>query len=347
MIPTPAYAAPEAKAPLAPTVIERREPGPHDVLIDIRYCGVCHSDLHQVQDEWGGARYPMVPGHEIVGTVSRVGAAVTKWQVGDTVGVGCLVDSCRECEACKAGEEQFCERGSTGTYNSLERDRKTPTYGGYSRRITVDENFVVRVPESIPLDQAAPLLCAGITTYSPMRHFGVKAGDRVAVVGLGGLGHMGVKLAKAMGAHVTVLSHSPSKREDAMRLGADDFVATGEADAFKRNARRFDFILDTVSAEHDYNSYLNLLRRDGTMVLVGLPEAMPLDASSLIMGRRRLAGSLIGGIRETQEMLDFCAEHGVGADVEVISMDAINAAYARMLKSDVRYRFVIDLATLS
>ncbi|MNX10845.1 NADP-dependent alcohol dehydrogenase C 2 [compost metagenome] len=347
MIPTPAYAAPEAKAPLAPTVIERRDPGPHDVLIDIRYCGVCHSDLHQVQDEWGGARYPMVPGHEIVGTVSRVGAAVTKWQVGDTVGVGCLVDSCRECEACQAGEEQFCERGSTGTYNSLERDRKTPTYGGYSRRITVDENFVVRVPESIPLDQAAPLLCAGITTYSPMRHFGVKAGDRVAVVGLGGLGHMGVKLAKAMGAHVTVLSHSPSKREDAMRLGADDFVATGEADAFKRNARRFDFILDTVSAEHDYNSYLNLLRRDGTMVLVGLPEAMPLEASSLIMGRRRLAGSLIGGIRETQEMLDFCAEHGVGADVEVISMDAINAAYARMLKSDVRYRFVIDLATLS
>ena len=347
MIPTPAYAAPEAKAPLSPTVIERREPGPHDVLIDIRFCGVCHSDLHQVQDEWGGARYPMVPGHEIVGTVSRVGAAVTKWKIGDTVGVGCMVDSCRECEACQAGEEQFCERGSTGTYNSLEQDRKTPTYGGYSRQITVDENFVVRVPESIPLDQAAPLLCAGITTYSPMRHFGVKAGDQVAVVGLGGLGHMGVKLAKAMGAHVTVLSHSPSKRDDAMRLGADDFVATGEADVFKRNAKRFDFILDTVSAEHDYNDYLNLLRRDGTMVLVGLPEAMPLDASSLIMGRRRLAGSLIGGIRETQEMLDFCAEHRVGADVEVISMDAINAAYARMLKSDVRYRFVIDLATLS
>ena len=347
MIPTPAYAAPAAKAPLAPTIIERREPGPHDVLIDIQYCGVCHSDLHQVQDEWGGARFPMVPGHEIVGTVSRIGEAVTKWQVGERVGVGCLVDSCRECEACQAGEEQFCERGSTGTYNSLERDRKTPTYGGYSRQITVDENFVVRVPESIPLDQAAPLLCAGITTYSPLRHFGVKAGDRVAVVGLGGLGHMGVKLAKAMGAHVTVLSHSPGKREDALRLGADDFVATGEPDAFERNAKRFDFILDTVSAEHDYNSYLSLLRRDGTMVLVGLPEAMPLDASSLIMGRRRLAGSLIGGIRETQEMLDFCAEHGVGADVEVIPMEAVNAAYARMLKSDVRYRFVIDLATLS
>jgi uncharacterized zinc-type alcohol dehydrogenase-like protein len=347
MIPTPAYAAPEAKAPLAPTVIERREPGPHDVLIDIRYCGVCHSDLHQVNDEWGGARFPLVPGHEIVGTVSRVGEAVTKWKVGDTVGVGCFVDSCRSCEACEAGEEQYCERGSTGTYNSLERDRKTPTYGGYSRRITVDENYVLRVPESIPLDQAAPLLCAGITTYSPLRHFGVKAGDRVAVLGLGGLGHMGVKLAKAMGAHVTVLSHSPSKREDALRLGADDFVATGEPDAFKRNSKRFDFILNTVSAEHDYNAYLRLLRRDGTMVLVGLPEAMPLDASSLIMGRRRLAGSLIGGIRETQEMLDFCAEHGLGADVEVIPMEGINEAYARMLKSDVRYRFVLDLSTLT
>lgn len=347
MIPTPAYAAPEAKAPLAPTVIERREPGPHDVLIDIRYCGVCHSDLHQVRDEWGGARYPMVPGHEIVGTVSQVGDAVTKWKVGDTVGVGCFVDSCRDCEACQAGEEQFCERGSTGTYNSLERDRKTPTYGGYSRRITVDENYVLRVPESIPLDRAAPLLCAGITTYSPLRHFGVKAGDEVAVVGLGGLGHMGVKLAKAMGARVTVLSHSPSKREDALRLGADDFVATREPEAFKQNRKRFHFILDTVSAEHDYNAYLNLLRRDGTMVLVGLPEAMPLDASSLIMGRRRLAGSLIGGIRETQEMLDFCAEHGVAADVEVIPVSAINEAYERMLKSDVRYRFVLDLASLS
>ncbi len=347
MIPTPAYAAPAAKAPLAPSLIERREPGPHDVLIDIRYCGVCHSDLHQVKDEWGGARFPLVPGHEIVGTVSRVGASVTKWAVGDTVGVGCFVDSCRECEACVAGDEQYCERGMTGTYNSLERDRKTPTYGGYSTRITVDENYVCRVPASLPLDRAAPLLCAGVTTYSPLRHFGVKAGDRVAVVGLGGLGHMGVKIAKAMGAHVTVLSHSPSKHEDALRLGADDFVATGEADAFKQNRKRFDFILDTVSAEHDYNAYLNLLKRDGTMVLVGLPEAMPLDASSLISGRRRLAGSLIGSIRETQEMLDFCAAHGVAADVEVIPMEGINEAYERMLKSDVRYRFVIDMATLS
>ena len=347
MIPTPAYAAPAAKAPLAPTLIERREPGAHDVLIDIQYCGVCHSDLHQVKDEWGGARFPLVPGHEIVGRVSKVGSAVTRWKVGDTVGVGCFVDSCRECEACQAGEEQYCERGMTGTYNSLERDGKTPTYGGYSKRITVDENYVCRVPEGIALDQAAPLLCAGITTYSPLRHFGVKAGDHVAVVGLGGLGHMGVKLAKAMGAHVTVLSHSPKKREDAQRLGADDFVATSEPDAFRKHRKRFDFILDTVSAEHDYNAYLGLLKRDGTMVVVGLPEAMPLDASSLIMGRRRLAGSLIGGIRETQEMLDFCGAHGVGADVEVIPMSGINEAYERMLKSDVRYRFVIDMASLS
>lgn len=346
MLSTPAYAAPAAKAPLAATVISRREPGPHDVLIDIRYCGVCHSDLHQVNDEWGGARFPMVPGHEIVGTVAQVGEAVTRWKVGDTVGVGCFVDSCRRCEACLAGEEQYCEQGMTGTYNGVERDGKTPTYGGYASRITVDENYVLRVPESLPLDQAAPLLCAGITTYSPLKHFGVKPGDRVAVVGLGGLGHMGVKLAKAMGAHVTVLSHSPGKREDALRLGADDFVSTGEEGAFRRHARSFDFILDTVSAEHDYNAYLRLLRRDGTMVLVGLPEAMPVDASSLIMGRRRLAGSLIGGIRETQEMLDFCAEHGVTAEVEVIPIQAINEAYSRMLKSDVRYRFVIDLASL-
>ena len=347
MLTTPAYAATAANAPLSPFTITRRAPGPHDLLIDIRYCGVCHSDLHQVADEWGGARFPMVPGHEIVGVVAAVGAEVTRWRVGDRVGVGCFVDSCRVCEACLAGEEQYCERGMTGTYNSVERDGETPTYGGYATRITVDEAYVLRVPDSLPLDRAAPLLCAGITTYSPLRHFGVKAGDRLAVVGLGGLGHMGVKLAKAMGAHVTVLSHSPSKREDALRLGADAFVDTSEAGAFKRHARRFDFILDTVSADHDYNAYLGLLRRDGTMVLVGLPEAMPLDASALIMGRRRLAGSLIGGIRETQEMLDFCAEHGIAADVEVIPMQAINEAYARMLKSDVRYRFVIDLASLA
>ena len=347
MLKTPAYAAQNARTPLAPFSIDRREPGPNDVLIDIAYCGVCHSDLHQVRDEWGGSIFPMVPGHEIVGHVSRVGSGVTAWKVGDTVGVGCFVDSCRECANCREGEEQYCEQGMTGTYNALERDGKTPTYGGYSTQITVDANYVLRIPDGIPLDRAAPLLCAGITTYSPLRHFGVKAGDKVAVVGLGGLGHMGVKLAHAMGAHVTVLSHSPGKRDDALKLGADDFVATGAPDAFKTNAGRFNFILDTVSAPHDYNAYLNLLGRDGTMVVVGVPDApTPVHAFSLIGGRRRLAGSLIGGIRETQEMLDFCAEHGVASDIEVIPISKINEAYERMLKSDVRYRFVIDIASL-
>ena len=343
---TPAYAAASAGSPLAPYTVRRRDPGPNDVSIDILYCGVCHSDLHQARDEWGGSIFPMVPGHEIVGTVAKVGDAVGRWKEGDTVGVGCFVDSCRACESCRAGEEQYCAEGMTATYNSTERDGETPTYGGYSTRITVDESYVLRIPEGIPLERAAPLLCAGITTYSPLRHFGVKAGDRVAVVGLGGLGHMGVKLAKAMGAHVTVLSHSPGKHEDALRLGADEFVATRDEEVFTRNAGRFDFILDTVSAQHDYNAYLGMLRRDGTMVLVGLPEPTPLSAGPLIMGRRRLAGSLIGGIRETQEMLDFCAEHGVASDVEVIPIQQINEAYERMVRSDVRYRFVIDLASL-
>lgn len=346
MLNIPAYAAAHAKALLAPHAIQRRQPGPHDVLIDILYCGVCHSDVHQARDEWGGSIFPMVPGHEIVGKVAQAGSAVTKWRVGDTVGVGCFVDSCRHCEACESGEEQFCESGMALTYNGHERDGKTPTYGGYSTRITVDENYVLRIPESLPLDRAAPLLCAGITTYSPLRHFGVKAGDKVAVVGLGGLGHVGVKLAKAFGAHVTVLSHSPGKRDAAKALGADDFVATGEPDAFTKNAGRFGFILDTVSAAHDYNAYLGLLRRDGTMVLVGVPEPSPIAAPALIMKRKRLAGSLIGGIRETQEMLDFCAAHGVAADVEVIPIQAINEAYERMIRSDVKYRFVIDIASL-
>jgi uncharacterized zinc-type alcohol dehydrogenase-like protein len=348
MIKTPAYAAPAASAPLVPFSIERREPGPKDVLIDILYCGVCHSDLHQVKDEWGGSIFPMVPGHEIVGTVSRVGSGVTAYGVGDTVGVGCFVDSCRECANCREGEEQYCEQGMTATYNARERDGKTPTFGGYSTHITVDQQYVLRIPDGIPLERAAPLLCAGITTYSPLRHFGVKAGDKVAVVGLGGLGHMGVKLAHAMGAHVTVLSHSPGKRDDALRLGADDFIATGQEGAFQAHAGRFSFILDTVSAPHDYNAYLNLLGRDGTMVVVGVPDApTPVHAFALIGGRRRLAGSLIGGIRETQEMLDFCAEHGVASDVEVIAIDRINEAYERMLRSDVRYRFVIDVASLA
>lgn len=351
MLKTPAWAAPSATEPLAPFAIERREPGPHEVLIDIRYCGVCHSDIHMARDEWGGSRFPMVPGHEIVGSVVQVGDKVERYKAGDTVGVGCFVDSCRHCEACRDGEEQYCSEGMSLTYGGFERtdgklDKNRPTWGGYSTRITVDENYVLRVPEGIPLDRAAPLLCAGITTYSPLRRFDVKAGDKVAVVGLGGLGHMGVKLAKAMGAHVTVLSHSPGKRDSALELGADDFLVTRDESVFEEHAGRFDFILDTVSAAHDYNAYLGLLSRGGSMVLVGLPEPQALSAGALIRGRKQLAGSLIGGIAETQEMLDFCAEHGVASDVEVIAMDQINEAYERMIRGDVRYRFVIDIESL-
>lgn len=346
MLKTPAYAALSAKAPLAPHSIERREPGPHDVLIDIRYCGICHSDIHQARDEWGGSIFPMVPGHEIVGTIVKMGNQVSKWQVGDTVGVGCFVDSCRQCEACREGEEQFCAGGTSFTYNCYERDGQTPTYGGYSTRITVDEDYVLRIPPGLPIERVAPLLCAGITTYSPLKHYGVKPGDLVAILGLGGLGHMGVKIAKAMGAKVTVLSHSANKRSAALALGADDFVVTSDPNAFLENVKRFDFILDTVSAHHDYNAYLELLKRDKTMVLVGIPDPIPLSAASLVMQRRHLAGSLIGGIRETQEMLDFCAEHGVVSDVEVIPIQKVNEAYERVLKSDVRYRFVIDMASL-
>ncbi|MCD9047532.1 NAD(P)-dependent alcohol dehydrogenase [Luteimonas sp. MHLX1A] len=344
---TPAYAAPSADEPLAPFTVERREPRAHEVLIDILYCGVCHSDIHQVRDEWGGSIFPMVPGHEIVGRVSRAGEGATKFAVGDLVGVGCFVDSCRNCEPCRAGEEQYCREGMTGTYNSRERGSGEPTYGGYSTRIVVDENYVVRIPDGIAPERAAPLLCAGITTYSPLRHFGVKAGDEVAVVGLGGLGHMAVKLARAMGARVTVLSTSESKRQDAMALGATGFLSTRERSMFREHAGTFDFIIDTVSAQHDYNAYLNLLRIDGTMVLLGIPDPTPLSAFPLVSGRRRLAGSMIGGIRETQEMLDFCAEHGVAADVEMIDIADINTAYERMLKGDVRYRFVIDTASLA
>jgi uncharacterized zinc-type alcohol dehydrogenase-like protein len=343
---TPAYAARSAKSPLAPFTIERRKPRSHEVLIDILYCGVCHSDIHMVGDDLGISIFPMVPGHEIVGRVVEVGDRVSKWKEGNIVGVGCFVDSCRQCGACHAGEEQYCEEGMTLTFSGYERDGKTPTYGGYSTRITVDENYVLRIPEGIPLERAAPLLCVGITAYSSLKHFGVKAGDKVAVVGLGGLGHMAVKLAHALGAHVTVLSHSPNKRDDALRLGADDFIATKDESAFKENAGRFDLIFDAVSAQHDYNAYLNLLKRDGTMVLLGLPDPSPLAAAVLVFKRRKLAGSLIGGIRETQEMLDFCAEHGVAADVEVIPIDKVNEAFERMLKGDVRYRFVIDMASL-
>jgi uncharacterized zinc-type alcohol dehydrogenase-like protein len=344
---TPAYAAPAVRAPLVPFTIDRREPGPHDVLIDIRFCGVCHSDIHQARDEWGDAVFPMVPGHEMVGVVSSAGSAVTRWKVGDVVGVGVFVDSCRRCEACRAGEEQYCEQQVSWTYNSTEQDGRTPTYGGYSTRITVDEAYVLRMPAALPLDRAAPLLCAGITTYSPLRHFAVRAGDPVGIVGLGGLGHVAVRLAKAMGAHVTVLSHSPGKRADALRLGADDFLVTADGSVFERNLKRFTFILDTVSAAHAYDPYIEMLRRDGVMVLVGLPDSSPLGAPALINARRRLAGSNIGGIRETQEMLDFCAQHGVAADIEMIPIQQINDAYDRTVRSDVRYRFVIDLASLT
>ena len=341
---TPAYAAASPATPLAPFSIDRREPGPHDLLIDILYCGVCHSDIHQARDEWGGSIFPLVPGHEIVGTVAKAGKDVTRWSVGDTVGVGCFVDSCRKCDACRSGEEQYCA-DCAFTYN-YQRDGQDPTYGGYSTRMTVDENYLLRIPDALPLVAAAPLLCAGITCYSPLRHFGVKAGDSVAVVGLGGLGHVGAKLAKAMGARVTVLSHSPSKRRDALSLGADEFFVTSDAGVFETHAGQFSFILDTVSAQHDYNQYLNLLTLDGTMVLVGLPEATPIEAGPLVMRRRRLAGSLIGGIRETQEMLDFCATHGIAADIEIIPIQKVNDAYERVVKSDVRYRFVIDIASL-
>ena len=338
-----AYSAQSATSPLAPDTIERRDPGPHDVLIDIAFCGVCHSDVHAVRDEWGGTRVPIVPGHEITGHVVAVGGAVRKWKVGDAVGVGCMVNSCRTCSACQTHEEQYCERGMTATYNSYDKygDRSL-TKGGYSTSIVVNEDFVLRIPQSMPLDRTAPLLCAGITTYSPLRRFGAGPGMQVGIVGLGGLGHVAVKIAKAMGAHVTMVSHSESKRSDAAKLGADDFLATKDPEVFKDNRKRFDLLLDTVSVPHDYNAYLSMLKRGGTMVLVGMPDASPVEAGVLVHQRRSLAGSLIGGIRDTQEMLEFCAKHGVLADIELIPINKINEAYDRILKSDVRYRFVID-----
>ena len=344
---TPAYAALSATTPLAPFSIDRRAPRPNDVAIDILHCGVCHSDIHQARDEWGGSTFPMVPGHEIVGRVQAVGSDVSGFRIGDAVGVGCFVNSCRECTACRSGEEQFCETGMSATYNGRERDG-SPTYGGYSTRVTVDANYVLRIPAGMPLDRTAPLLCAGITTYSPLRHFGVREGHRVAVVGLGGLGHVGVKLARAMGAEVTVLSTSPSKRDDALALGAHDFAATSDKATFKRLASRFDLILDCVSAKHDYNAYLGLLAIDGRMSVLGIPDApTPVSAFALIRNRRQLQGSMIGGIRETQEMLDFCAAHDVLSDIELIPIQQINAAYERMVSGDVRYRFVIDCASFA
>lgn len=343
---TAAYAAFDNKTPLRPHTIDRKKPGADDVAIEILFCGVCHSDLHQVRNEWHNTIYPIVPGHEIVGKVTQVGDSVKKFAVGDTVGVGCLVDSCRTCSACEEGLEQYCPKG-VGTYNALEKDGRTVTYGGYSTHVVVHQDFVLQVRAQDPLEKIAPLLCAGITTYSPLRHWEVGRGSRVAIVGLGGLGHMGVKLAAAMGAEVTLFSSSPGKKADASRLGAHEFVVSSQQGALQKLMGRFDFILDTVSAPHDLSAYLQLLKRDGTMVLVGAPDKpSPVAAFPLILQRRSLAGSLIGGLPETQEMLDFCADHGVSADVETIPMQEIDRAYDRMLKSDVRYRFVIDLASL-
>ncbi|MFV8139775.1 NAD(P)-dependent alcohol dehydrogenase [Mycolicibacterium senegalense] len=342
-----AYAANSATEPLAKTTITRREVGPHDVAFDIHFAGICHSDIHTVKGEWGTPNYPVVAGHEIAGVVTEVGSEVTKYKVGDHVGVGCFVDSCRECDNCKAGLQQYCTGGGMiATYNSTERDG-TPTYGGYSGAIVVDENYVLRIPDSIPLDQAAPLLCAGITTYSPLRHWNAGPGKKVAVIGLGGLGHVGVKLAKAMGAHVTVLSQSLKKMEDGLRLGADEYYATGDPDTFRKLRGRFDLILNTVSANLDLGAFLNLLAVDGALVELGMPEhAMEVPPFPLAGMRRSLSGSMIGGIPETQEMLDFCAEHNVLPEIEVIAPDYINEAYERVLASDVRYRFVIDTASL-
>lgn len=341
-----AYAAPAAGEPLVPTTIERRDVGPDDVLIRIEYAGICHSDIHTVQGDWGAKPFPLVPGHEIVGIVDEVGADVTAHRVGDRVGVGCMVNSCGECVNCRNGDEQYCTDGMVATYAGVDRDG-TITQGGYSTHVVVDAGFVLSVPEGLDPAAAAPLLCAGITTYSPLRRRGAGPGKKVAVVGLGGLGHMAVKLAHAMGAEVTVLSQSLKKREDGLRLGADHYYATGDPGTFEQLADRFDLIINTVSAVVDLDAYLGLLAVDGTLVNVGAPGVpLSLDAFSLIHARRSYAGSMIGGIAETQEMLDFCAEHGIGAEIELISADQVNEAYARVLASDVRYRFVIDAATL-
>ncbi|MET9180797.1 NAD(P)-dependent alcohol dehydrogenase [Kitasatospora aureofaciens] len=343
-----AYAAPRPKAPLAKTTVTTRAVGEHDIVIDIKYSGICHSDIHQVGEDWGSGTFPMVPGHEIAGVVAEVGPGVTRWQVGDRVGVGCFVDSCRECDNCRAGLQQYCqgEGGMVFTYNDTGRDGR-PTYGGYAAELVVDEAYALRIPDALPLDAAAPLLCAGITLYSPLAHWGAGPGKKVAIVGLGGLGHMGVQLAHAMGAEVTVLSQSLRKREDGLRLGADHYRATSDPATFEELAGSFDLIVNTVSADLDLTAYIGLLRTDGTMVQVGVPEKpVSLHPFPLAIGRRSLAGSAIGGLPETQEMLDFCAEHGITARIELIRAEQINEAYRRVLDGDVRFRFVIDASTI-
>lgn len=342
-----AYGTKAPEAPLKQINIQRREVTPDDVEIEILYCGVCHSDLHTARNEWHGTNYPVVPGHEIVGKVTRVGDKVSGFKPGDLAAVGCMVDSCRECEHCREGQEQYCDSGSVLTYNSPDKHLGSMTYGGYSECIVVDEDFVLHVPGNLELAAVAPLLCAGITTYSPLKHWGAGPGKKVGIVGIGGLGHMGIKLAKAMGAHVVVLTTSESKAEDAKRLGASEVIVSKNSDQMRSKRRSLDLILDTVSGEHDINTYLSLLKVDGTLILVGAPEnPMPVAAFSLIPYRRSFAGSTIGGIAETQELLDFCSEHNITADIELIKIQQINEAYERLLKSDVRYRFVIDMASL-
>jgi len=344
---TRAYAAMAAKTDLVPYEFDRREVGPHDVALDIAYAGICHSDIHQVREEWGPALFPMVPGHEIAGTVTKVGSAVTKFKVGDLIGVGVFIDSCRKCDNCKAGLQQYCAESMTGTYNGYERDGKTVAMGGYSNYFVINEDYAVTIPANLPLEGVAPLLCAGITLYSPIKHWKVGPGKKVAVMGLGGLGHMGVKFAVAMGAEVTVLSHSPSKEKDALAMGAHHFVSTKDEKIFAEHEKEFDVILNTVSAELEINLYLNLLKLHGTLVVIGLPgKPYAVHVGSLVNGRRSIGGSLIGGIPELQEMLNFCSEHKITSDVEVIKADYINEAYTRTIASDVKYRFVIDASTI-
>jgi len=342
-----AYSAQTQTAPLAPFTFQRRDPGAHDVQLQILYCGVCHTDVHIARNEWNGTTYPCVPGHEIIGRVVKTGKQVKKFKKGDIAAVGCMVDSCRTCQNCKDDLEQFCEKGATFTYNAPDKHAGGTTYGGYSDSVVVDEAFVLHVPKNLDLAAAAPLLCAGITTYSPLRHWKVGKGQKVGVVGLGGLGHMGVKLAKAFGAHVVVFTTSPGKVQDALRLGAHEVVNSKNEDEMKKHLNTFHFILDTVAAQHDINAYLVLLKRDGTLTQVGVPaKPLSVQVGSLIFGRRNFSGSLIGGIKETQEMLDFCGKHNITCDIELIPIQKINEAYERLVKNDVKYRFVIDMATL-
>ena len=347
MIPVRGYAAQQTKGPLTQYSFERRDPRDYDVVIDIQYCGICHTDIHQVRNEWGGSTFPMVPGHEIIGVVSGIGSKVTRYKTGSRVGVGCFVDSCRKCEACRKGLEQYCIKGPVYTYNALENDGKTPTQGGYSEKIVVDENYVLSIPDNLPSDRVAPLPCAGITMYSPLMHWKAGPGKKVGIIGLGDLGHMGVKIADALGAEVTVLSHSLKKQEDGKRMGSDNFYATSDPETFKKLKGYFDLIINTLSVEIDWDQYLNLLALDGTMVVVGVPEKKtPIGAAILINARRSLAGSVIGGIKETQEMLDFCSNHNISSDIECIPIQKVNEAYERVVNSDVRYRFVIDNKSL-